>query len=230
MESNRLTYSFHELIPTVETIERTMGYKPGDTPEPVISIVNEVIMEVDALNDAKAQYRIFSDIRFDSKEKSLLIEGETFNIKPIIFNQIKKSEEVALFICTAGETIGRKSHQYMKEKDLLKGYIYDVVGSEIVEAAADRMQENIRKQTAEEGKFITNRFSPGYCGWNVSEQHSMFSFFKDNFCGIHLTDSALMSPVKSVSGIIGIGKEVKFSQYHCTVCEDKNCIYRNRKR
>ncbi|MCK7538940.1 MAG: hypothetical protein MZV63_52410 [Marinilabiliales bacterium] len=48
--------------------------------------------------------------------------------------------------------------------------------------------------------MITNRFSPGYCGWDVAEQHKLFSFFKDNFCGITLTESALMNPVKSVSG------------------------------
>ncbi len=230
MESARFTYPFQDLIPPVKAIERTMGYSPGEAPEPVTTIIGEVIGEVKTLNEAKAEYRILSNIGFDNEGKCLIIEGERFNVKPIIFNQIRKAEKIALFICTAGETIGRKSRQSMKSDDMLKGYIYDVVGSEIVEAATDRMQEEIRKEMAGEGRFITNRFSPGYCGWNVSEQHSLFRFFKDNFCGIHLTGSALMSPVKSVSGIIGIGKEVKFSQYHCTVCEDKNCLYRNRKR
>jgi len=39
-----------------------------------------------------------------------------------------------------------------------------------------------------------------------------------------------MKPVKSVSGIIGIGRDVKYAPYQCHACEDKNCIYRNRKR
>ena len=117
----------------------------------------------------------------------------------------------------------------MKSGDLLKGYVYDVIGSEVVEAAADMMQEELRKSMAASGKEITNRFSPGYCGWDVAEQHKLFSFFKDNFCGITLTESALMNPVKSVSGLIGIGRNVRFTPYQCKLCEDKNCIYRNRK-
>ena len=117
----------------------------------------------------------------------------------------------------------------MKEGDLLRGYIYDIIGSEVVESAADRMQGELRTAAAERGKTITNRFSPGYCGWEVAEQHKLFSFFRDNFCGITLTESALMNPVKSVSGIIGIGRDVKFAPYQCHRCEDNNCIYRNRK-
>jgi len=91
------------------------------------------------------------------------------------------------------------------------------------------MQEELRKEVAVRGMKITNRFSPGYCGWDVAEQHKLFTFFKDNFCGITLTDSALMNPVKSVSGVIGIGSNVRFSEYKCKLCGDKNCIYRNKK-
>jgi hypothetical protein len=116
---------------------------------------------------------------------------------------------------------------YMKNGDLLRGYIFDVIGTCVVEKAADRMQNGLRIMMAAEGKMITNRFSPGYCGWDVAGQHRLFGFFPDNYCGITLNASALMSPVKSVSGIIGKGKEVKYSPYQCRICDDKNCIYRN---
>jgi hypothetical protein len=48
----------------------------------------------------------------------------------------------------------------------------------------------------------------------------------DNFCGIRLTPSALMDPVKSVSGFIGIGNDVRFNPYTCNLCDMKDCIYR----
>lgn len=230
MESVKISYPFRDIIPSLEMIERTMGYRDGETPEPVRDIVKDVIDEIFMLDEARAEYRIFSDISFDKLQKSVRIEEEIFAIKPIIFSQIRKSEQVALFICTAGETISSISRESMKGKDLLKGYIYDVVGSEIVETAADMMQDELRQSVAAAKNNITNRFSPGYCGWDVAQQHSLFRFFPDNFCKISLTESALMSPVKSVSGIIGIGSEVNFAPYQCKVCEDKNCIYRNRKR
>ncbi|HWR74983.1 MAG TPA: vitamin B12 dependent-methionine synthase activation domain-containing protein [Bacteroidales bacterium] len=206
-----------------------MGYQPGTSPEPVTLLINEITEELLSFGDIKAEYRIFSEISFQHKEKSLQVEGIVFNIKPIIYRQIKEAEEAALFICTAGPVIGEKSRNSMKGGDLLKGYVYDVIGSEVVEAAADMMQEELKAEAAARGKKITNRFSPGYCGWDVAEQHKLFSFFKDNFCGITLTESALMNPVKSVSGVIGIGKNVRYAPYQCKLCVDKKCIYRNRK-
>jgi len=121
------------------------------------------------------------------------------------------------------------SRQSMRNGDLLRGYVYDGIGSEVVENAADRMQEELKRAAGEEGKNITNRFSPGYCGWDVAEQHKLFSFFKDNFCAITLTDSALMNPIKSVSGLIGIGRYARYSSYLCHTCDNKDCLYRNRK-
>jgi len=206
-----------------------MGYQRGTAPEPVTLLIEEITKELLPLGDIRAEYRIFKEINLRKEEKSLKVEGVTFNIKPIIYRQIKEAEEVALFICTAGPAIGEMSRHSMKSGDLLRGYVYDVIGSEVVEAAADRMQEELRTNMAATGKGITNRFSPGYCGWDVAEQHKLFSFFRDNFCGITLTESALMNPVKSVSGIIGIGKNVKYASYQCHLCDDKNCIYRSRK-
>ena len=206
-----------------------MGYQKGTAPEPVTLLINETREELLPLGDIRAEYRIFQEISCRREEKTLQIEGVTFNVKPIIYRQMKVAEEAALFICTAGPVIGEMCSISMKSGDLLKGYVYDVIGSEVVEAAADMMQEELRKSMAASGEEITNRFSPGYCGWDVAEQHNLFSFFKDNFCGITLTDSALMKPVKSVSGVIGIGRNVRFTPYQCKLCEDKNCIYRNRK-
>ena len=114
----------------------------------------------------------------------------------------------------------------MKHGDLLTGYVYDVIGSEVVEAAVDLMQDSLQKSMAAEGKKITNRYSPGYCGWDVAEQHKLFQLMPDNYCGIKLNDSALMNPEKSVSGFLGIGEHVRYNPYTCGLCDMKGCIYR----
>jgi len=205
-----------------------MGYKKGESLETISELVAEVLVEAETLCEIKAEYRIFDQVTFNNIEKTVTLKDQTFDIKKIIYGQIKKSDSAALFLCTAGEEIGIKSKKEMKEGDLLKGYIYDVVGSETVEAAADLMQNELEKSMNNSGKGITNRFSPGYCGWLVVEQHKLFRLMTDNFCGIRLTPSALMDPIKSVSGIIGIGGNVKRTPYTCKLCEMKNCIYRRR--
>jgi hypothetical protein len=52
----------------------------------------------------------------------------------------------------------------------------------------------------------------------------------DNYCGIKLNDSALMTPEKSVSGFIGIGENVKLLPYTCDFCDLKDCIYRKKRK
>ena len=205
-----------------------MGYPEGESQETVYDIVSRALKQAEAICTLKAEYRIFENILFNESYRSLDISNVSFNIGKIIYGQIKKSDSVALFVCTAGEKIGIRSRNAMKEGDLLEGYIYDVIGSEAVEAVADLMQDDMEAEMTLSGIKITNRFSPGYCGWDVAEQHKLFSLMTDNHCGIRLNPSALMDPVKSVSGIIGIGENVKRQPYTCKLCDMKDCIYRRK--
>ena len=222
-------YNLNDLKLDVLQIESAIGYKYGESEETISQLISEILTECESIADIKAEYRIFDNVAFNETEKTVEVNGLIFNIKKIIFGQIRKSGSAAFFLGTAGEEIGIRSKKAMKEGDLLRGYIYDVVGSEIVEAAAERMQNQLEKEMQLTGMRITNRFSPGYCGWDVSEQHKLFQLMADNFCGIRLTPSALMDPVKSVSGIIGIGENVKRAPYTCSLCDMKDCIYRRRK-
>ena len=142
---------------------------------------------------------------------------------------MQASESIAVFLCTAGEKISSLSKEISGNGDILEGYILDTIGSEVVEAAAEIMQKRLKNEMAHSGKKVSNRFSPGYCGWDLAEQSLLFGLMPENYCNIRLTDSSLMIPLKSVSGIIGIGKNVHFAPYKCKICNDRNCIYRNNK-
>jgi hypothetical protein len=229
MTESKFQFGFSDLKLNVSRIKDILGYREGEDHGMIAGMVEEILAELADISGIKAHYRIFDDIRLHNENKSVEINGLVFNVKKIVFGQIKNSESFALFLCTAGEETGQRSRKAMQEDDLLKGYIYDVVGSEIVEAAADLMQESLRAAVSAEGMLITNRYSPGYCGWDVGEQHKLFSLFPGNHCGIRLTDSALMDPVKSVSGLIGIGKSVKMIPDTCSLCNMTGCIYRNRR-
>lgn len=135
---------------------------------------------------------------------------------------------MAVFVCTAGHELEAFSKKQMKIGNMPEGYIADIVGSLIVETAMDKIQENLRTDMQVQGLGITNRYSPGYCGWLVGEQQKLFSLLPENICNISLAESSLMHPIKSISGIIGIGNDVKLNPYTCKICDMKDCIYRNR--
>ena len=230
MINKTLQFDFKDLNLTVSQIENIIGFNEDDDREFVTDLIEELLKESEEISKIKAQYSIFIDVKFNNENKSVEIKNVVFDIKKIVFSQIKKSDSLAIFLCTAGGEIGIRSRKAMQERDMLRGYIYDVIGSEAVEAAADLMQDDLEKAAKSIGLKITNRYSPGYCDWNVAEQHKLFELMPHNFCGIRLTDSALMDPVKSVSGIIGIGENVRFNPYTCGMCDMKDCIYRKKRK
>jgi len=215
------------LLISKNQILNLLGYNI-DQPEEIIE--KSIVKSIDESRNLifpKAGYIIL-------KKESHEITGEIktgdiiLKVNKIVASQIKKADYFALFICTIGNQVERKSSDLMNKHDMLDGYILNLIGSEAAEAVADIVHKEIGKTAKNEGLNITNRYSPGYCKWNVEEQFKLFSLFPENFCGISLTESALMDPVKSVSGIIGIGEAVFFKQYKCVACDDKNCIYRGK--
>jgi hypothetical protein len=226
MQTAIFQFNFSDLNLNVAQIEQVMGYKDGESQETISELIRKLLKETESACSINAEYRVFTLEKFDDSEKSIWINGIIFNVKKIVYGQIKKSEKIAVFLCTAGPEIGIRSRAAMKDGDLLTGYVYDVIGSEVAEAAVDLMQDSLQEAISAEGKKITNRYSPGYCGWDVAEQHKLFQLMPDNYCGIKLNDSALMNPEKSVSGFIGIGEHVRYNQYTCHFCDMKDCIYR----
>ena len=147
----------------------------------------------------------------------------------IIERQLRGSEAYALFICTAGLAFEQFQQQLKRENDMVRVFIADALGSVIAEHCADRMEEALQESIDKLGWHHTNRFSPGYCGWHVSQQQLLFPLFEGNTCGVRLTDSSLMMPIKSVSGIIGIGPDVRHLDYSCGLCDFTQCYKRRLK-
>ena len=74
---------------------------------------------------------------------------------------------------------------------------------------------------------ISNSYSPGYCGWHVTQQKFLFSLLPEQPCGVRLSESSLMSPIKSVSGVIAVGERIVKRKYGCELCGKADC-YKNR--
>ena len=152
-----------------------------------------------------------------------------FDMGKIIMNQLRGAEGYALFIATCGEAFERFQQQLKAEGDMVRVFIADAMGSVIAEKCADEMEKNLQLSIDKLGWKHTNRFSPGYCGWHVSQQQLLFPLFNGQTCGVTLTDSSLMLPIKSVSGIIGVGEKVRRLDYTCGLCNFEKCYKRKLK-
>jgi len=225
-----ISYSFGELTIDIEYLSSMLGFPNGELPEPFGEYVALAIQEAELLCDIRGAFRFLVNCDLSANNSHILVDGTEFEVGRTIAKELRNASSVAFFICTVGEGISRRSQDLLMGDDPVLGYVFDLLGSMIVESAADMLQSEIKRMAISEGLNITNRYSPGYCKWSVADQHKLFSFFPPNCCGIKLTDSALMHPIKSVSGIIGIGAEVTFREYTCNLCNQVDCIQRNHRR
>lgn len=223
---NSFQYSFSELDVDCERIGRVLGHGEGYQADEFSGLISELIVNSARECSVKAEFRTYPAGEWDITAKSVIIEDIEFKLKDIVFAQVRKAESFAFFICTAGPEAEELSRKAMEDGDPLASYIYDIIGSEIAESASRLVLQEVRKVSEISGLKVTNRYSPGYCGWNVSEQHKLFELMPGNSCGVSLNASALMNPEKSVSGLIGIGADVSFDPYPCKSCRRTDCLYR----
>ncbi len=203
-------------------ILKSMGMELKDADSYLLELLYEQVQYCINTSSPKFSYKIFINPNFPGNG-ILSIENVNFNIGKILEKYLHHSELLAFFVVTIGIEIEKYSKEHFSQDNGLEGLIANLIGSELAEQVADICQFEIEKIATDLGFKITNRYSPGYCNWNVSEQHHLFSLLGNDNCGIKLNTSALMIPEKSVSGIIGLGSKVKSMGYKCHACNDEKC-------
>jgi hypothetical protein len=153
------------------------------------------------------------------------IEGSITLKSRVIARLLERCEKVAIFALTIGNHLEDMVAYLAENKLVLQATVLDAIGSSAAERLADYVSDRIRRMANLEGFVTSWRFSPGYCDWAVSQQKMVFKALSDDTAGIRLTESLLMIPRKSVSGIIGIGLPDKdIDNYNpCLTCKKKDC-------
>jgi len=159
-------------------------------------------------------------------DNSLLIEDTEFNVGHDVATMLRSVEQIVVFACTLSNNLNDHITKYDFNTHYLEAYMKDILGNVIIEKTAQKLLEQIKSDSRFSDLKVSNSISPGNCGWPVEEQKKLFALLPDNFLGIQLNESGMMYPVKSLSGIIGIGKKVRFKQTECRYCKSKNCMFR----
>jgi hypothetical protein len=221
---NISTFVFNDLYIGQSDLETFMGYQPdSDSPfseEDFQDAINKAI----PVMQIRTGYMRFNEVQHYLGDASLSIGNVHFYTGKIIQRRLMGISGAVLFVCTAGEGIADLVKSSASSGDLLTSYLYDIIGTLTVEKAADKMQKMMEAELGSEGYRTTLRYSPGYCGWDVAEQQKLFSLLPPDVCGVRLSPSSLMHPIKSVSGIIGFGMNIKQLQYHCDSCSFSECF------
>jgi len=221
-----VSISYSDIKFDKNNIGEIIGYSDGKMPIHFEDMINKIIAKFPEKCEIHAGYKLLDLQYLPNKIDGLFIGNHFFKMENIVTGQLKKANKAAIFLCTIGDEMELWGQELSQKGDSVLAYLVDIVASYAVESATDILHNYIGETVKEFGWNITNRYSPGYCNWLVNEQQKLFSLLPKNFCNITLTDSSLMMPIKSISGIIGVGRNVKFSIYFCDKCNVNDCTHR----
>jgi len=170
-------------------------------------------------------------------EFAAVYEGEGRNAPAAPLAEIHpRAEHLALFAVTIGAETGRALERCFADQDFALAYTLDAIASVAADDAADLLErgyaESLRASSWETPDGDVLRYSPGYCGWDVTGQRKLFARLKPKAIGLTLTESCLMQPLKSVSGVFVAGPRAihRFRPTYpfCDRCEERTCRERLR--
>jgi hypothetical protein len=226
-----INFEINQTIPSKEAILACQGITNINlASDKIISLMERALLLYLGIAEPKAILLEISKKKFDSLYKG---EGLNEEITPIE-NIYKKANHLCLFASTIGSAISNKIEQLFNDNDYAIGSMLDSVASAAADKTAELAENFYYNYLLESGKITSNlvalRYSPGYCGWHITAQKKLFQTLKPERIGIKLRESFLMEPLKSVSGVIIVGKpeihkiEKKYS--FCKICKSPSCIDR----
>lgn len=205
----------------MDDIHLSLGYGGACPPDDIQSMVKAMIETISKVCHPSFCYTIKDNVTIG--RSGIIVDDVNFRTGKVISSYLDKAEAIAFFIATAGLEFENWLKDLHKQGDVWNMFLADAIGSEIAEATTRAVSDELEKEAKLNRLNISNSYSPGYCGWTVKEQQKLFSLLPSEPCGVKLTDSSLMLPIKSVSGIIGLGSQLEKKVYGCDICNMKTC-------
>ncbi len=181
--------------------------------QPLIDIAVELI-------EPRALY----DVHYiDEKiEDAIIVTGRRLKSR-VLRKNLDQTERVFPFVITLGPKLGEKQ---AAGTDLLENFYLDTIGNVALNSARKHLKRHLISRFALEK---ISSMSPGsLADWPIEEQAPLFELLGDveTSIGVKLTDSLLMLPAKSISGIY-FPTEASF--FSCQLCPRQRCESRKAK-
>ncbi len=160
---------------------------------------------------------VFREAYISEKSDNQVVIDEVQLSSKILRINLGQAHRVFIYLATCGREMEDWAKQF---DDMLEQFWV----SELMQTAALQARQNILEH-------IHNRYQPGKMAsmnpgsledWPIHEQQHLFRLLGDGprRIGVHLTDSFLMVPIKSVSGL-RFPTEVNFE--NCMLCPREKC-------
>ena len=196
----------------VPALLAAMRVKPGSRHE---SELLGLVDEARGIARPKAGFKL---VFIESKgPDTIAAEGVQFKSRVMRVN-LGNLERFFPYVCTSGVELQAWADGYLTE--LLLGYYADAINQVVLHSAFGSFMTHLAGAYDLKNPSVMN---PGSLGdWPIQEQRPLFRLLGDveGDLGVHLKESCLMVPTKSVSGILFPTEETFAS---CQLCPRQNC-------
>lgn len=201
---------------------RYFGAKPDDAEAKVLTDIAYLKLR----NEVRPKYiyRIFDCV---ITEDGILINGEEFKSRDLA-KHLQGCEQVALMAVTLGSGTDVALRRIALQ-NIAEGAAAQAVCAALVETLCDDVESEIKTKTAV--SKTCSRFSPGYGDWDLTDQPKVLRLLDaDRRIGLSVTESNMLTPIKSVTAIVGLNPENillhEVCDNKCLNCPNINCLYR----
>lgn len=186
------------MLPDIDEALSCLGAR--DAPEELRQQVREAARELAAQVQPRYTFKVF-DLKFQGGAIELTGAGVTLTGADAN-KMLAQCSQAVLLACTLGAPFDLRLSA-VQARDMAKAVILDACGSALVEAGCDAAQAELAARLP--GRYLTDRFSPGYGDLPLALQPDICAALDaPRRLGLHVTDSLLLNPVKSVTAVIGL--------------------------
>jgi hypothetical protein len=226
-----IKFDIDEVLPQHAEILESQGMAARpNLPEKIHRLVDSARDLYSHLVDPKG---ILEDLSISDFQAIYDGNGENASESPLqhIF---PRADRLALFAATLGNRLAEKNSTLFAEGEAALGYMLDVVttcGAEyLAELMGLRYFELMPEEQRRSSELGILHYCPGYCGWDITGQAKIFQTLNPHEIGVTLNESCVMQPLKSVSGVLLVGKKgihmFKPEYPFCKKCETHKCLER----
>ena len=216
-----------------EEVLRYQGYHRNETEktsEIILPITREEVEQGYHLFEPKVIYSKVMVKNVTSGGRINLENGFFLNFSNSMINLLKGSSCLVLGVVTIGSSLENKVSEFFSQGEYPRALALDAVGTVAVQNLSRYVRSLICQEVKDRNLQITRSFSPGNSVWDISQQKEIFKIISANKIEVKLIKSYMMIPKKSLSWVVGVGKNIiapsKEEGHSCKTCQAETCQFR----
>jgi len=223
-------------IPVNVTIETLLDQDPSFryTPKIKKELKKAISLSAKLLQPAVAY--VWVEVLDVKKDHIVYYDNQSNQTKALAFGATdyfqSRTQFILVSVASVGSNLDEKIRALNLSGDYLMAYLLDCIGVMALEQINTVVCSLAEKKAKRSGWGVSGFISPGaFDGWDLEGQKALAGLVSLDQIGVQLNPAGMMSPLKSVSGVIAIGtgfSDRKVSHIcstcnHASDCRKHNC-------